>query len=93
MPVRGVITQLRNDYSKGQQTYPETVHNSQSLLMAWEGETLPVHRCNKGLSFFNIVNNNDDGEGAAVNGNAQASGVRVSCDGATETCRCYYCKK
>ena len=34
---RGMIPQLRNDYVKGQQTYPATVQKVQALLTVWEG--------------------------------------------------------
>ena len=87
-----MITQLRNDYAKGQQTYPEMVQKSQALLTAWEGEKYPLHGSNEGLSFSNVVNENNDDRGDSGDTDAQASGGRPSYGGATETRRCYYCK-
>ena len=43
---RGMSTQLRNGYTKGQHTYPETVQKFQSLSKAWEGKKYPVHGSN-----------------------------------------------
>ena len=85
-----MITHLRNNYVKGQQNYPETVQKVQALLMAWEGEKDPVHVCNEGLSFANVVNDDDGDGGDDGDGDAQASGGRPSRGGATETHRCYY---
>ena len=84
-----MITHLRNDYEKGQQTYPETVQKLQALLTTWEGEKDPVHRSNKGLSFTNVVNNEDKNGGNAGDGDDKASGGRPSRGGATKTRRCY----
>ena len=48
---------------------------------------IPVHGSNKGLSFANVVNNDNGDRGDARDGDAQASGGSPSCDGATETRR------
>ena len=85
----GIIIQLRNDYVKGQQTYPARVQKVQALLTAWEGEKPPVHGSNEGLIFANVVNDDDGDGGNAGDGDAQASGGRPSRGGATETRRCY----
>ena len=79
------MTQIRNDYAKGHQTYPETVQKDQAVLMAWEGEKYPVHRPNGGLSFSNVVNNYSDNRGASGDGDTQVSGGCASCGGATKT--------
>ena len=72
---------------KGQKTYPETVQKAQDLLKEWEGEKAPVHGSYEGMSFANVVNNDDRYRGAANEGDAQASDRRASRDGATKTCR------
>ena len=87
-----MITQLQNNYAKGQQTYPATVQKSQALLTAWEEGKAPVHRSNKGLSFANVVNNDNGDGGDAGDGDAQAREVHPSCGGATKTHRFYYRK-
>ena len=89
----GMITQLRNYYAKGQYTYPATVQKAQALLKAWEGEKSLVNGPNKGLSCANVANDDDGDGGASSEGDAQTSGGCASCGGATETRRCYYCKK
>ena len=89
----GIITQLRKYYAKGQQTHPATVQKFQSLLTTCEGDKSPVHGSNEGLSFANVVNNNDGNRGDARDGDARAGGGHPSRSGATETHRCYYCKK
>ena len=85
----GMTTQLRNDYTKGQQIYPETVQKVQAVLMVWEGEKSLVHGSNEGLSFTNVVDDNSDGVDAG-DSDAQASGRCPSRSGVTETRRCYY---
>ena len=87
------MTQLRNDYAKGQKTYLETVPEDQSQLTAWEGGKAPVHGSIEGLSFANVGNDDDGDRGADGKVNAQASGRCAYCGGATGTRRCYYCKK
>ena len=47
---------------------------------------------NKGLSFANAVNNNNEDGGNAGDGDAQESSGHPSRGGATKTRRCYYCK-
>ena len=84
-----MITQLQNDYSKSQQTYPVTVQKSQALLTAWEGDKYPVHRSNKGLIFAKVMNDDDSDGGAAGKGDTQASGARASRGGMIEARRCY----
>ena len=32
------MTQIQNNYVKGQKTYPATVHKAQDPMTAWEGE-------------------------------------------------------
>ena len=87
---RGMITQPRNDYMKGQHTYPATVQKVQALLKIWEGEKSPAHGSNEGLNFAN-VENEDDGDGGDVcNGDAQESSRPPLCSGTTEMCRCHY---
>ena len=44
------------------------VQKPQALLTAWEGEKYPVHGSNEGLSFANVVNNDDGDGGDADNG-------------------------
>ena len=85
----GMMTQLRKNYSKGQQTYPETVQKEQVLLTVWEGVKYPVHGSNEGLSLSSVVNGNDGDKGAAGDRNTQASGGCASHGGATETYHCY----
>ena len=46
-----------------------------------------MHGSSEGLSFANVVND------YGGDGDSQASGMRPSRGGATETRRCYYCKK
>ena len=83
------MSELCNGYAKGQKTYPEMVQKTQSLLAVWEGEKTPVHGSNKGLNLFNAVNDGDDGGGADVIGNTQASCGRASSGGTPETHQCY----
>ena len=68
------MNQLRNDYAKGQKTYPATVKKLQALLTAWEGGKTTEHGSNDGLSYANVVNGEDGNGCADGNGNTQASG-------------------
>ena len=83
---------MRNNYTKGQHTYTETVQKVQDLLTAWEGKKSPVHGSNEGLSFSNVVNDDDGYRDNAGDSKNQARGGRPSRGGATKTRRCYYCK-
>ena len=66
----GMITRLRNNYTKGQHNYPATVQKFQALLTSWEGEKSLVHGSNKGFSFANVVNDDDSYGADAGNGDA-----------------------
>ena len=78
------MTQLCNDYAKGQQNYPVTVQKPQALLTAWEGEKAQVHGFKEGLSFANVVNDDNDKRSDDGDNNTQASGGRESRGGETE---------
>ena len=80
----GMMTQIRNDYAKGEQTYPVRVQKAQALLTAWEGGKAPLHGSNKGIRFSNAVNNNDGNRGAVNGGDTHTSGGRASRGGATK---------
>ena len=84
-----IITQLRNDYTKVQQTYPSTVQKVQALLTVWEEEKSPMHRYNNRLSFANIMNDRNGDWGHASNDDAQATGGHPSHGVTTKTCRFY----
>ena len=87
------MTQLSNNYSEGQQTYPVTEQKAQTVLTVWEGGEIPVHGSIYGLTFVNVVNNNG-GNGEYAGGNiTQESGGQAVSSGTLGTCCCYYCKK
>ena len=62
-------------------------------LTACEGDEISFHGDNEGLTFTNIMKeNNDDGD-AAGDGGTHDSGGRSACSSVPDTCRCYNCKK
>ena len=54
-------------------------------MAAWEEEKSPLHGSNEGLSFDNVMNNNNGNRCTAGDGNTQASSGHASHDGVTET--------
>ena len=71
------MTQLSNNYSEGQQTYPVTEQKAQTVLTVWEGGEIPVHGSIYGLTFVNVVNNNGgNGESAGGKSHRKAVGKR-----------------
>ena len=58
-------------------------------MTEWEGEKFPVHGSNEGLSYANVGNKDDSDGGDDGDGDAQASGGRLSRGVATETRRFY----
>ena len=69
-----MMTQLKNDYAKGHQTFPDTVKKSQALVTTWEGKKVPVHGANGRLMFSNAVKENYGKGDVAGAGGAQESG-------------------
>ena len=69
-----MMTHIRNVYAMGQKNYPATVQKAQALLTTWEVEKVSVHGSNEGLSYANVVNNDNSDVGTADDGNSQASG-------------------
>ena len=69
------------------------MQKAQDLITVWAGEKTPVHGSNEGLSFVNVVNNDNVDGGATGNGDAQASGGQEKRGDVPETRRCHCCKK
>ena len=80
-----MMTQLINDYAKGKRKYPPMVQTLQALMTEWERGKIPVHGSNDGLTFTNVVNDDDGNRDATCGGGTHESGGRGARDGAPET--------